>query len=968
MRKLLISIFILLINSALLVAQDYYFKSFQSGDECPNMLTVGIQEDSLGYLWVGFSNEGLYRYDGYTFKPVPIPEGSTNLIEIYKTQNQQLLIGSSSGTYIYDYKTLIKYLKINDMMRSFCQSKDGRIYLGTEMGRFIAIENNKIVFDKQHSKSRIGQMDLDSKGNVWLLGDANIISRYNSDSMQHFSYSENSNEFIWSVCVDKFDNVFASSLKSVKILKNNKFEEWELSHKLLKPFANYIFRDSHQRLWFLHLDGITIYDKGKFSYIRENNFKGFALVSVFEDSRGGFWFGTTKGLIRLQNEFCILNPFNLKAEFLLKDIFRDSENRIWTGSEMDGLLYYKDNRVEKIKLPFEENPIILDFFEDKQKNIWISTDAGVFVYNSHKPIRYLKRGIEVPNLPIYSISLTGKNEVWGSVPNGFFQIKGNTYSLYPLEELYPDATPVTGVCEVFTDLKGELWAISDFGLLHYTKGSFQKMWNNPTDAPQAKWGMVQTADSTLWIATAGSGIMRYFPQTKRTQWYGKLQGLISDTLVSIALASNGNIVAGSSSGINKVVLSADGNVDTILSFTKNNGLIDDECLIKVLECDSAGDIWFGSNSGLIKFTEPQPYKASKIIPTYIEHNMPKSENGSYVLEYKSNNISFTMTGIYLLNPSQVSYSYELKGENSKVVKNTQNRIVNFMNLAPGNYTFTVYTHLLHNEQFSGSASIRFTVETPLWLQWYSILFFTITIAVSIWLIMRIWKQRIQTKQIRKEEAKRKIKELELKFLRSQMNPHFLFNSINSIQNLILNEQIDLALNYLNDFSRLIRRVLSYSEKDSVTIQEEIEFLEEYLRLEKLRFKDKVQVKITVDPQLDTAFDRMPPMLVQPVVENAIKHGLLPKESDGLLQIIFSANNDTLKITVEDNGLGRKHSEEVAKRNGNHQSMGTRIIKDRLDILSKNTQVSEKHKVEIIDLYDDNGKPCGTRVIIDVMLY
>ena len=193
-----------------------------------------------------------------------------------------------------------------------------------------------------------------------------------------------------------------------------------------------------------------------------------------------------------------------------------------------------------------------------------------------------------------------------------------------------------------------------------------------------------------------------------------------------------------------------------------------------------------------------------------------------------------------------------------------------------------------------------------------------------------------------------------------MNPHFIFNSINSIQSLILANEIDKSLNYLNDFGRMIRRTLNYSEKETVTIKEEIEFLQEYIGLEKLRFKDKINVNLIIDEKLDVAYDRIPPMLIQPFAENAIKHGLLPKNAPGELNITFKAEGDKLKCIIEDDGVGRDFHLN-SNKDLKHESKGIRLIHDRLQMLKQKAAVEKDFILTIEDLHDNNNRSTGTRV-------
>jgi len=215
------------------------------------------------------------------------------------------------------------------------------------------------------------------------------------------------------------------------------------------------------------------------------------------------------------------------------------------------------------------------------------------------------------------------------------------------------------------------------------------------------------------------------------------------------------------------------------------------------------------------------------------------------------------------------------------------------------------------------------------------------------------------------EIGKKVAETRLMALRAQMNPHFIFNSLNSIQECIVNEKIEEAHIYLSQFSKLLRLVIDYSEKSLITLDQEIVFLKLYLGLESLRFGQRFRYEIVVGNGLDEEEVRVPSLLIQPFAENAIWHGLLHKEGERKLLISFNAEtDDTLKCIIEDNGIGRERAAEIKSRNldgVNHESKGMRISQERLDLIRLQTDLDSGIKVE--DLKDVAGVDTGTRVTL-----
>lgn len=228
----------------------------------------------------------------------------------------------------------------------------------------------------------------------------------------------------------------------------------------------------------------------------------------------------------------------------------------------------------------------------------------------------------------------------------------------------------------------------------------------------------------------------------------------------------------------------------------------------------------------------------------------------------------------------------------------------------------------------------------------------------------------------KYEAEKKEKEaemfrlqaisLQLKALRAQMNPHFLFNCLNSVQSYITSKDPEKASVYLSKFATLVRKSLDFSELEIISVEKEREFLQDYLEInEKLRFENRMSYEIVVDEEIDEDICGIPTMIIQPYVENAIEHGIRSRE-DGFIKIHFSLEDeDTILCVVEDNGLGREKAREQQQRTGykKHISFGTKITRERLKVLFKTRNEAEEQPVRIIDLKNQEGTPCGTRVEI-----
>ncbi|NJM78769.1 MAG: histidine kinase [Flavobacterium sp.] len=253
------------------------------------------------------------------------------------------------------------------------------------------------------------------------------------------------------------------------------------------------------------------------------------------------------------------------------------------------------------------------------------------------------------------------------------------------------------------------------------------------------------------------------------------------------------------------------------------------------------------------------------------------------------------------------------------------------------------------------------IKAPFWKTWW---FFTLLGLFFVGIIYSFYKFKIN--QIKKEEHlktefAKQLATVEMKALRAQMNPHFIFNSLNSIQKYILKNESFLASQYLTKFSRLIRLILDYSNQNTISLANEIQLLELYVEMEAVRFDNQFEYEFNIDKNLNLEKIEIPTMFIQPYIENAIWHGLLHKNSIGKLTISFDKiDKNSTKITVEDNGIGRKKAMELKSKQAlKNKSHGLKITQDRIDLLNQSQNL--KTTSTIIDLKDYNQYPIGTKV-------
>jgi len=321
------------------------------------------------------------------------------------------------------------------------------------------------------------------------------------------------------------------------------------------------------------------------------------------------------------------------------------------------------------------------------------------------------------------------------------------------------------------------------------------------------------------------------------------------------------------------------------------------------------------------------------------------------LQSDQRKLTFVLSVPTLKYKESIRYHFRLIGYSDKwTVTGYDDHVIVYNALAPGDYTFIVKAE--NAGVFSKEIVYQFSIAAPFYSRWW---FTALVIAAIVAVLVVLFLLRLKA-QSKKAKLENELHASRLTAIQSQMNPHFIFNSLNSIQDLVLKGDIDNSYSFITKFSNLVRRTLNYSDKDFIEFEQEIKLLELYLSLEKLRFKEELAYAIDTNEIEDIL---IPPMLIQPFIENALIHGLLHKEGAKQLKITFELN-DHLVCTVEDNGVGRERAREILNRQrADHESFAGNAIKSRFSILSRMYGGELGYRYEDINDTSDSG----TRVII-----
>ena len=343
----------------------------------------------------------------------------------------------------------------------------------------------------------------------------------------------------------------------------------------------------------------------------------------------------------------------------------------------------------------------------------------------------------------------------------------------------------------------------------------------------------------------------------------------------------------------------------------------------------------------------------------VPYKGPVETTKEILLQHDQNNFSIGFAAIHYSSPEDNIHYYMLENYDDDWLQ-ADSLTANYNKVPPGNYVFKIKARSSYG--IWSETDVKIIITPPWWLTWWFITSAIILMAASFYLPIRWWLHRKFRLQLERAEKEKQLAELEMQALRSQMNPHFIFNSLNSINMFILENNKLQASEYLSKFSKLMRLILQNSQEAFIPLEKELEALQLYLELESLRFDQKFEYKVTVADNVETTMLKVPPLIIQPYAENAIWHGLMHKKEKGHLEIGVYTADEILFYKITDDGIGRKKATDLKSKSGSMQkSMGMRITADRIAML----QQQNKTSITITDLVLPDGSPGGTEVLIKI---
>lgn len=925
--------------------QPAYFKLGENEFSGVQIYDV-IQDNSLNYWFA--TDQGFYKYDNYKFQLIECNEmkgfsafgfvkDSKGIIYCYNLNNQIIKIENNKCSILYEMKGDERSNNI-----SLAITNDDKLIILSKT--CYLFDNNKQVlkFKTSHSsyfgitfKTKIGAIvsHVSTKDSLLIYENERI-------RLQHCKVSEGHlGGVLYFYRID--GNAYAVSSSDKKIYS---FNETTFEFTLL-PKNNWIDEKEFLR------------------YYAANNELWIA--------------GTISGIKRFKTPNNQQLSSKLYENHFISDVFEDAEGNILLSTFNNGVLVIPNLEIPDVLANSEEKAII-SIHNDKDIGIVMGTLKGELLNFNNNNYNSLSKDGTKPLQALFS---------WDNYPYVLFDdrlIKAynkNTKKTIPLfEASLKDAVRISdsvlylalniGVCKLQID-KGDKFKVTNIDALKTRTNSIEaepktqniyvatsdglkilkansQIENIELKGEQLFANDLSSDKNTLYASTKKNGILFFRNGKIIKQIKPQINGINIE--IYKLIVNDAKIYANSSQGF--VIIDLDGNVISRLNMAhgfSTNKIFDFEII--------ENNLWISHSKGVQKMKLSLLEKKIEKPIIYISSIVVNDDtinvtNKEIIFDDNSRKFVFNISSPTLKNKENIKYHHKLIGYDKDWITSifSDNKIT-YNALAPGNYKFEIKAE--NQGVFSAVTSFTFQIKYPFYLRWWFITFSIILFLILVYLIYR----RQLNIQRKKSEQINELNASKLTAIQSQMNPHFIFNSLNSVQDLILKGDVEHSYTYITTFSNLVRRTLNYSEKDFIDFEQEIKLLELYLSLEKLRFKKDFNYEIMYDNIEDIM---LPPLLVQPFIENALVHGLLHKEGAKKLKITFELK-ERLICTVEDDGIGREKAKAIKQRQrSEHESFSGRAIKKRFEILSNVFGGAFGYEYE--DLHK-NGEASGTKVTL-----
>lgn len=942
-----------------LCGQQHSFRQLTTRDGLAQSQVRCIAQDADGYLWFGTLG-GASRFDGRVFTNHALQDGLPDAQVSAMVLDANGVLWSASGNGLVQH--IGRQLKaqllpgVDPGIRIMALASDdrGRVFAGTDgAGLYV------------HEKGSIRMVDgypLDTAANIrallklsdgrLLIGLRNGLLIWDGNGFTNVAVGDEEPKAISALAEGPDGSWWVGTFIDglYRIAPNGERTAFDEESGLLRNNIRSLLFDDSGRLWIGTKFGLNLYDGGRMRvFTIHQGLPNDNISCAFQDNEGNLWFGTDgAGAMKYAGDrFVTYTVKDGLCSDLIMTLTEDLNGDLWLGTYDNGVCRM-DGMAMVNTLDGLPNNTVWCSLTARNGELWFGTSDGL-VRIERGIVKPLPTAAMLSGQRVMALYQDDQDRIWAGTRDGVRVIGPDlTVMTFPGSESAPDRS----VRSIIKGGSGSLWFASDQGVARYDGSRISSFTTKDGLCDNTVFCLFKDASERIWIGTS-NGISCFANNTFTTIRFASDFGsnyidlLIGDT--------KGRIWAGTNNGVFLF------HPDSLLKdpaahehINLNKGLRSLEFNLNAAYRDRRGRLFMGSSGGLVmndarKHGATRPAITPRLHITGIRSFLERTDwkgasdgldgDGLPIglhLPYRRNHITFDYAGICLSEPDRVVYRYRLSGVDDAWLPPTDARFASYSNLNQGEYTFEVMASVLDGP-WSAPVAFTFRIESPFWLRWW---FFLICAALALGSTIAVARYRSSMRERRERTRQLMLRsrmlQLEQQALNANMNRHFVFNALNSIQYHINKQDKATASRYLTSFAKLIRKNLDASQSDTTTLAEELERLELYLTLEHMRFKDRFRYEITVSPDVDTHHVRLPAMMLQPYVENSIWHGILPMERQGFITIaVQTTGPGRVGVLIQDDGIGVDHSKRRKQGlESDHISRGIEITKGRADVLRR----------------------------------
>jgi ligand-binding sensor domain-containing protein len=968
--------FSILFWSSYTFSQTYNYTKYTTEDGLPSNEVYYILEDSKGFLWFATDN-GISRFDGYDFKNYSDKDGLIdNLVfSLYEDYKGRIWIISSSLRLAYIKNDIITPYKFNNLLESFNNTKarilnesfyvdtSDNIHIGLyELASIKILNDGEFIIEEQNTAYRIQDLGY------------SIVSTSNASEFDNLNKTisfEKGNNSVKIKCKWYSSGIFGFKTLTNSLLFTNGKSVYELDNsnnitsKVFKPIA-WIGETSDSLIWIsCYKEGVKAYKNINQEYVC-HFLKGETVTNVFVDSSKNLWISTLEGLFYARS-VDIFSETRINGSIL--KVVKGERNEIWMSGS-NGIIYNIVNKNRIYTFPSVGEGFV--------QAITYDVNNKRLIYGGTSSFGVIKGGIRTPN---HKIRLLQRNVDQGFLSNnllffsdfpkrttGVFYYSSINFGYFDsdkwlMNDLYFESPDNRVLYDISLNQDSLVYITSKDGLWKYENDTVIQIKKEDSLLTNNLRASEVDMNGNVWVATKNNGLL-YLCNDSVYQ-IQEIDGLTSNS-VNVILPVENTIWVGTMNGLNKISVS---NLEkeeyTIEKIQKCHGLVSNV----INDLTLIGDTLFVATDGGLSYLNSLEYEFNSMAPpTYISQISIQEKDTliltAYDLAYNQNNIAIKYVGLNYRQGDKTLYRYRLVGADKNWIETT-NRTVRYSSLQPGTYKFEVVASNENGIWGEQPAEVSIIINKPYWRTWWFISLIILASLLLILIVVRIIFRVKLNESKKRNLLHNNLNKLKQEALAQQMNPHFIFNTLSSIQYYINENDTEASNKYLTMFSNLMRMTLNNSHKKNISIKEELDALEMYIQLEQLRFEGRFSYQFVIDPELETAKYQIPSLLLQPFVENSIWHGIMhKKEADGLITVTLTKKGSYIEFIIQDNGVGRKKSSEINKlRRKTHKSLGSKITESRLQLIS--SLYGDALSIQYTDLEDINENDCGVRVTISL---